>query len=108
MNAQVIETSSGVTAPTVSRKKPQHSTTIYLPRKHHDFRLRAIRARVAQVFGVNRDTNLGKVSPYYNRLVDEDLFREGYFDEKGEPVESKLLESEAKIVEEQKKPKFQK
>lgn len=75
------------------KKKVRHSTTLYTPRRHNDFLVRAVRARAEAIFG-NED-GLGKVSKYFWALAREDLKKAGLLRPDGEPDPDKLFELES-------------
>ena len=57
------------------KKKYRHSTTVYLPRKHNAFLVRAIKARGEAIFG--KAESLGKSSKYIIYLIKKDLVEAG-------------------------------
>lgn len=81
-------------------KKVQHSTTIYLPRKHNEFFTRAIKARAQEVFGPSE--SLGRNSKYIIRLIKHDLKGAGLINEDGSPNENSLEDLEKRIMDEAK------
>ncbi len=87
----------------MEKKKYQHSTTVYLPRKNNEYYARAIKARAKQLFGLD-DT--GKGSKYILNLVKKDLASAGLMTKQGEPQMAKLEDLERHLEEESKKPKY--
>lgn len=57
------------------KKKHRHSTTVYLPRKHNEFLVKAIKARGEDIFG--KAESLGKSSKYIIYLIKKDLIESG-------------------------------
>lgn len=57
------------------KKKHRHSTTVYLPRKHNEFLVKAIKARGEDIFG--KAESLGKSSKYIIYLIKKDLIEAG-------------------------------
>jgi hypothetical protein len=87
------------------KKKPRHSTTIYLPRKDNEKIVRAMKLRASEKYGAGH--SLGKVSKYVMEdLVFTDLFKEGIIDENGNFIDSELENREKKVLEEGSKPKY--
>lgn len=86
------------------KKKPRHSTTIYLPRKHNSFLVRAIRARSKDLFGASDGT--GKNSKYIMQLVMKDLKTNGLFKDNGDPNEDALVDLEKRVKEDSERANF--
>ena len=87
----------------MEKKKYQHSTTVYQPRKNNEYFARAIKARARDKFGID---DVGKGSKYILDLVKKDLASAGLMTKQGEPIMSKLEDLEKQLDEEAKKPKY--
>jgi len=85
------------------KKKYRHSTTVYLPRKHNSYLVRAIKARGEDIFG--KAESLGKSSKYIIYLIKKDLIEAGLMDgdvrnpTTAEPNEEALEKLEREISE---------
>lgn len=87
-----------------ARKKPQHSSTFYLPRDKADLIVRAIKACAAEKYGVGG--TLGKGSPFILDQLYQAFFERGLMDEYRNFRVDRLEELEKSLEEKAKAPKL--
>lgn len=86
------------------KKKPQHSSTFYLPRDKADLIVRAIKACAAEKYGVGG--TLGKGSPFILDQLYLAFYERGLMDEYRNFRVEKLEELEKSLEEKAKAPKL--
>ena len=96
--------SSRPEADAAPRKKPQHSSTFYLPRATAEFIVRGIRVCAAKKYGMSG--SLGKGSPWILDMLNQGFFEEGLVDEFGKWKVDRLVEAEKALAEQAKLPKI--